>query len=64
MAIPLRAVLLAIFIHTLWGGNPVAVKFGLLVFPPMYSAFIRFALAILCIFVWGQVERDPDLAES
>ena len=56
MAIPLRAVVLAIFIHSLWGGNPVAVKFGLLVFPPMYSAFIRFALAILCIFVWAKLK--------
>ena len=57
MRVPLRAILIAIVIHTLWGGNPVAVKFGLLVFPPMSSAFIRFALAIACIAVWAKVKR-------
>jgi drug/metabolite transporter (DMT)-like permease len=57
MAVPFKAILIAIFIHTLWGGNPVAVKFGLLVFPPMSSAFIRFALAIACIAVWASVKR-------
>ncbi len=50
---PLRAVVIALLIHTLWGGNPVAVKFGLLAFPPMWSAFIRFALAIVCIAAWA-----------
>ncbi|SVC92784.1 uncharacterized protein METZ01_LOCUS345638, partial [marine metagenome] len=28
--LPLQAVLVSIVLHSLWGGNPVAVKFGLL----------------------------------
>ncbi len=56
-SVPLRAVVIALLIHTLWGGNPVAVKFGLLAFPPMWSAFIRFALAIVCIAVWAAWAR-------
>ncbi len=51
--IPLRAIVIAVLIHILWGANPVAVKFGLLAFPPLWSAFIRFALAIACIVVWA-----------
>ena len=39
--------------HSLWGGNPVAVKFGLLVFPPMWSAFVRFVIGIICIAAWA-----------
>ena len=54
MQIPLQAILLAIFIHSLWGGNPVAVKFGLLVFPPLWSAFIRFVIGIACICIWAK----------
>jgi drug/metabolite transporter (DMT)-like permease len=52
-AIPLQAIVISVAIHALWGGNPVAVKFGLLVFPPMWSAFFRFVLAIACVAVWA-----------
>ena len=45
--------------HALWGGNPVAVKFGLLVFPPMWSAFIRFVIGIVCIASWAAVRGIP-----
>ncbi len=61
LSVPLRAIALALFIHTLWGGNPVAVKFGLIVFPPMWSAFIRFVLATLCIVVWIWARGTPFL---
>ncbi len=53
MSVPLRAVVVAIVIHTLWGGNPVAVKLGLEVFPPMWSAFVRFTLGIACVSLWA-----------
>ena len=52
-AIPLQAILVAVVIHALWGGNPVAVKFSLLVFPPMWTAFLRFVLAIICVTLWA-----------
>jgi drug/metabolite transporter (DMT)-like permease len=58
-ALPLQAVLISIAIHALWGGNPVAVKFGLLVFPPMWSAFIRFVIGIVCIASWAAVRGIP-----
>lgn len=54
LAVPLHAILIAIAVHSLWGGNPVAVKFGLIVFPPLWSAFFRFALGIVCVLVWAR----------
>ena len=45
--------------HSLWGGNPVAVKFGLLVFPPMWSAFVRFVIGIVCIVAWAAFRGIP-----
>ena len=52
--VPLNAVLISIFIHTLWGGNPIAAKFGLVVFPPFASAFIRFVLGVLVLLLWAR----------
>lgn len=52
--VPLKAVLIAVFIHTLWGGNPIAAKFGLVVFPPFASAFIRFVLGVLVLLIWAR----------
>ena len=49
LTVPLQAILLSVVIHTLWGGNPVAAKFGLEMFPPAWSALIRFVLGILTI---------------
>ena len=55
MTVPAKAIVIAIAVHALWGGNPVAVKFGLLVFPPMWSAFVRFAIGIACIALWARL---------
>ena len=54
LAIPLGAVLVSLTIHSLWGGNPVAVKFSLIAFPPLTSAFLRFVIAVTCILLWAQ----------
>ncbi|MDK2755066.1 MAG: DMT family transporter [Gammaproteobacteria bacterium] len=54
LALPLQAVLASIAIHALWGGNPVAVKLGLTVFPPMWSAFVRFSIATICVLIWAR----------
>lgn len=56
-SIPARAVLLALVIHTLWGANPVAVKIGLEVFPPLWSGCLRFALGSACVVVWARMMR-------
>jgi drug/metabolite transporter (DMT)-like permease len=53
-SIPARAVLAALVIHTLWGGNPVAVKLGLEVFPPFWSGFLRFVLGAACVALWAR----------
>ena len=53
VGLPLQAVLASIAIHALWGGNPVAVKLGLEVFPPMWSAFVRFTIATVCVAAWA-----------
>ena len=57
MRIPLFAIVSALIIHTLWGANPVAVKLGLAAFPPLWSAFIRFVIAVICIAVWARINR-------
>ena len=49
----------ALAIHTLWGGNPVAVKLGLEAFPPLWSGFLRFALGCLCVYAWARFARIP-----
>jgi drug/metabolite transporter (DMT)-like permease len=58
-SIPARAALAALTIHTLWGGNPVAVKLGLVAFPPLWSGFLRFALGCLCVAAWARFSRIP-----
>ena len=54
LSVPLGAVLVSVVIHSLWGGNPVAVKFSLLAFPPLTTAFLRFAIGIACIALWAR----------
>ena len=46
--------LAALAIHTLWGGNPVAVKLGLEAFPPLWSGFLRFVLGCACVALWAR----------
>ena len=54
LSVPLGAVLVSVAIHSLWGGNPVAVKFSLEAFPPLTTAFLRFAIGIACIALWAR----------
>lgn len=58
-SVPLNAVGLSVLIHTLWGGNPIGAKYGFEVFPPAWSALIRFVLGILTIVLWCQWRRHP-----
>lgn len=51
--------LAALAIHTLWGGNPVAVKLGLEAFPPLWSGFLRFVLGCACVAAWALYARIP-----
>ena len=60
-SIPPRAILAALAIHVLWGGNPVAVKLGLEAFPPLWSGLLRFALGSLCVYAWARYARIPVL---
>ncbi len=55
MQMPLLAVAMALAINILWGANPVAVKLGLAAFPPLWSAFFRFAIGIVCIALWARI---------
>ena len=54
LSVPLGAVLVSLAVHSLWGGNPVAVKFSLEAFPPLTTAFLRFAIGIACIALWAR----------
>lgn len=58
-SVPLSAVGLSVLIHTLWGGNPIAAKFGLEVFPPAWSALIRFVIGILTVVIWCLWRKHP-----
>ena len=53
-SIPWQGIVAVVIIQVLWGANPVAVKFGLEVFPPFWSGFFRFATALACIYLWAQ----------
>ena len=55
MAVPWSAVLAALSIHVLWGANVVAVKFGLMAIPPLWSAFFRFLLGAICLISWARL---------
>jgi drug/metabolite transporter (DMT)-like permease len=52
-------VLAALAIHSLWGGNPVAVKLGLAAFPPLWSGFLRFVIGCACVYAWARYLRVP-----
>ena len=56
-ALPVSAILLSVLIHTLWGGNVVAGKFGLEVFPPFTSAGIRFVFGVATILCWCRLRN-------
>ena len=64
LAVPLGAVLVSIVIHSLWGGNPVAVKLSLAAFPPLTTAFLRFAIGIACIALWAHWRGIPLLPDK
>jgi drug/metabolite transporter (DMT)-like permease len=55
LAVPAQAIVISVLIHVLWGANPVAVKYSLLVFPPLWTAFFRFFIAILCVGIWAKL---------
>ncbi len=64
MAIPLSAVIAAVFLQTLWGGNTVAIKLGLEAFPPLWSAFFRFLIGAACILIYARIRGIRLLPES
>jgi drug/metabolite transporter (DMT)-like permease len=56
---PIGAVTAAIGIHLLWGANPVAIKWGLEVFPPFTSGLVRFSIGALAITIWAVATGRP-----
>jgi len=48
-----RGAILALLISALWGGNPIAIKLGLLDTPPLRLAAYRFVLGGAAIAIWG-----------
>ncbi len=55
----LGTVVLAVAVHSLWGGNAVAIKLSLEAFPPMWTAFLRFSLAVVCVALWAGFRGIP-----
>ena len=64
MAIPWRALLLALLAHSLWGGNVVGVKLGMIAVPPLWSAFWRFLLGALVILAWARASNIPIMPQK
>lgn len=58
-SIPAGAVLAAVLINILWGGNPVALKFALEAFPPLWAGLLRFALGSACVAAWARYAGIP-----
>jgi drug/metabolite transporter (DMT)-like permease len=54
LAVPASAIVIAIMINVLWGANPIAVKYSLLAFPPLWTGFFRFAVGAVCVFAWAR----------
>ena len=50
---------LAVAVHSLWGGNAVAIKIGLEAFPPMWTAFLRFTIAVVFVVLWAWFRGIP-----
>ena len=49
----LKAGAFLLFLATLWSGNSIAIKFGLLYAPPLRQAWMRFVLGSLVILGWA-----------
>ncbi len=47
---------LGLFVSMLWGGNVIALKFGLDTFPPMWSAFWRFLSGAVAVMIWAKLQ--------
>ena len=52
-------IVLAVAVHSLWGGNAVAIKLSLEAFPPMWTAFLRFSIAVVCVALWAGFRGIP-----
>lgn len=53
------AVSLMTVVCAIWGGAFVAIKIGLLDFPPLGSAAMRFGLTAVVLFIWAWVNKVP-----
>ncbi|MBI1355219.1 MAG: EamA family transporter [Acidobacteria bacterium] len=47
---------LGLFVSMLWGGNVIALKYGLDTFPPLWSAFWRFLSGAVAVIVWAKLQ--------
>ena len=49
--------MLSLWVSILWGGNVVAIKFGLGTLPPFWSAFWRFVVGAATVLIWAWIKR-------
>lgn len=49
---------LALLASALWGGNLVALKLGLELFPPFWSAWWRFLIGLVVLGVWARLRGE------
>jgi drug/metabolite transporter (DMT)-like permease len=53
-----RALALALALSAFWGGNPVAIKVGLMDAPPLRLGWMRFVLGGLVVFAHARFRRE------
>ncbi|NIQ39891.1 MAG: EamA family transporter [Proteobacteria bacterium] len=52
-------ILVLLILAVVWGGNYAAIKIGAKGIAPLFMAFIRSAVASLCLFLWMRIKRIP-----
>ena len=53
------AVVLALVMSAIWGGNTIALKLGFEDAPPMRIAWMRFLLAGVSVYLWARIVKAP-----
>jgi drug/metabolite transporter (DMT)-like permease len=53
-SLSLSAILTAIAVSVLWGGNIVSIRVGVDSIPPLWSAFWRMLLGVIFVGLWAR----------
>ncbi len=57
-SLDIKGALFALFLSTLWSGNPIATKTALDDAPPLRFGWLRFALGLVVVLIWAAATRQ------